>query len=335
MNRTRYTEMLARLVPEVEMEGKKILVTGASGLIGSCLVDVLMLAGRGNEVYALGRSRARLEARFAEYQTDARFHPLVQDVCQPLPEALAFDAIFHGASNADPLKYATQPVETITTNLTGAQRILEHAAAHPHCRALLMSTFEVYGRLDRTAYAEGDYGLLDFNALRACYPESKRLMEVLARSYREEYRADVVIARLGSIYGPTMAADDSKAQAQFLRNALQGQDIVMKSEGKQRRTYCHVADAVSGLLAVMQRGESGEAYNVAPPQGVATIAEVAETLAQLAGTRVVYALPSQLERKGYSAPQDSVLDGRKLAALGWKSHFSLREGLRNCLQILQ
>ena len=329
-----YQNSIRRVAAELSAEGGTVLVTGASGLIGSCLADVLLEANRSYgkrfTVYAMGRSAEKLAARFGETEN---LHCIAQNVTEPITVE-GIDYILHAASNADPRSYALYPAETILTNVMGARNVLEYCKAHK-TRALLTSTFEVYGRLDRDEYAENEYGIIDLNLIRSCYPESKRTAEMLFKSYFDEYGVDCVIARLASIYGPTMQKDDSKAHAQFLRNALEGRDIVLKSKGTPKRTYCYVMDAVSGLLTILFQGKAGEAYNVANEQSVATIAQVAGTIAELAGTKVVFDLPDEVESKGFSRPQNCVLNPEKLKALGWTGKYDLRSGMKETLDILR
>lgn len=330
----RYINAVNDLAAEITAPGGKVLVTGASGLIGSCIIDALTQAnalyGRDFTVYAMGRSREKLEARFG---SSAGVRIVPQDVTQPI-EIDGLDYIIHAASNADPRTYALYPAETIMTNVLGAKSVLEYCRNHS-TRALLTSTFEVYGKLGKDEYTEEDFGTVNQNIIRSCYPESKRTAELLFRAYYGEYGTDCVIARLASIYGPTMQADDSKAHAQFLRNALTGEDIVLKSEGTQKRTYCCVFDAVSGIFAVLFKGKSGEAYNVANGKSVATIAEVARAVADLAGTKVVFDISDEFKGKGFAPPQNCVLVTEKLESLGWEGRYSLTEGLSATLEILK
>ena len=295
-----YIQSIKSVASEIDVDGGRVLVTGATGLIGSCLVDVLLEAnhsfGKHFTVYAMGRSEEKLVRRFG----DTDVHCVAQNVTEPITiEGLNY--IIHAASNADPRSYAVYPVETILTNILGAKNVLDYGKVN-ECRVLLTSTFEVYGKLDQDEYAESDYGVVDLDLIRSCSPESKRTAESLFKSYHDEYGVDCVTARLSSIYGPTMQANDSKAHAQFLMNGLEGKDIVLKSKGTQKRTYCYVMDAVSGILAVLFCGKSGEAYNVANDKSIATIAEVALTIAEIAGTKVVFDLPDDIESKGFSKP---------------------------------
>lgn len=328
-----YKKSICRLASEITINGGRILITGSTGLIGSCIVDVLLAAnasfGKQFEVYALGRNEEKLKDRFG---TDEALHFVVQDVTEPLTVE-NLDYIVHAASNADPRSYALYPVETITTNILGAKSVLDYCKGK-NTRALLTSTFEVYGKLEQDEYDEDRYGAIDLNMIRSCYPESKRTAEMLFKSYADEYGVDCVIARLSSIYGPTMKADDSKAHAQFIRKALAGEDVVLKSKGSQIRTYCYVMDAVSGLLTVLFRGQAGEAYNVANEHSIASIAEVAHAIADYAGTKVVFDLPDDIENKGFSKPQNCILKTDKIKKLGWNGKYDLIAGIDETMTVL-
>ena len=333
-----YRAALEQVVDSVEVSGKIFLVTGASGLIGSCLIDLMMLAcekGKPNHIYALGRSLKKLEKRFSGYLNSEYFHIIEQDICSPINDDFRFDYIIHGASHADPISYAKYPVETMKTNLMGIIHVLEYARKHSACHVELLSTFEVYGQAGKDEYSESDVGMLDFNTLRACYPESKRAAETFVRCYHDEYNLKVKIGRLASIYGPTMAMDDSKAHAQFLRNAIEGKDIVLKSQGIQKRTYCYVIDAVTAILRILFRGEEGEAYNISNEESIVTIAQLAQVIADMSGSKVIFDLPSDLESKGFSKPQNCILNNRKLRDLGWSGRYDIRKGVEECLSILR
>ena len=328
---TIYKKTIQQLANQLPKKNATVLVTGACGLIGSCIVETLLNAGY--KVYALELKKEKLIARFGQENDQLKF--IEQNICEDLDNNLELDYIVHAASFADPRSYALYPAETILTNVVGARTVLNYCKNHLNCRALLTSTFEVYGKLDQDVYQEDQFGLIDYNQVRSCYPESKRTAEILFRSYHEEYGVDCVIIRFASIYGPTMLSNDSKAHAQFLFKAMQNEDIVLKSEGKQKRTYCYVMDAVSGLFKVLFEGKTGEAYNIANSKSIATISEVAHTIADLVGVKVVYDLPDEIERKGFSKPQNCVLDVSKLESLGWEGQYSLIEGMKETLAILK
>ena len=328
-----YLQSIRRVAEGISIEEGTFLITGASGLIGTCMTDALTEAcrslGKRFVIYAMGRSMEKLRARFG---ADPEVICVAQNAADPISVGKV-DYIIHAASNADPRKYALQPVETMLTNVLGAKSVLDYCRGK-QTRALLTSSFEVYGKKpDGGEYREEDCGIIDTGVLRNSYPESKRCAEMLFRASFDEYGVNGVIARLSSVYGPTMQPDDSKAHAQFLRNALAGEPIVLKSPGTQRRTYCYVMDAVSGLFRVLLAGKAGETYNIGNTS--ATIAEVAGEIAGISGTDVVFDLPDDTERKGFSIPQDCVLNTEKTRALGWNPEYDLRRGLEETLAVLR
>lgn len=302
------------------------------------MIDMLLLAnsvGRNYEVYALGRNRDKLVRRFKNYIDNSNLHFIEQNICSPLDDSIEYDYIIHGASNADPLKYALYPVETMRINLDGVINILDYCKIHRKARLLYLSTFEVYGNKGTDEYCEEQFGILDVNSIRSSYPESKRCAEILIRSYIEEYGINASIARLCSVYGPTMTTDDSKAHSQFIRKALNNEDIILKSSGEQRRTYCYVIDAVTALLCILEKGENGEVYNISYEKSIASIKEVAHVVAETVGVDVIYGKPNETEARGFSKPQNCILINKRLRSLGWCGHYSLKQGIEETINILK
>ena len=326
-----YKNSIKKLASQLKHDDATVLITGASGLIGSCLVDVLLEANY--NVLALDLREEKLIERFG-FETE-RLHFISQNVCDSLDIDYKIDYIIHAASFADPKSYAMYPVETILVNVIGAKNMLEYARIHPKIRVLVTSTFEVYGKLDKDIYQEDDYGLLDYNSLRSCYPESKRTTESLVRSYVDEYKVDGLIVRFSSIYGPTMLKNDSKAHAQFLFKGINHEDIILKSDGSQKRTYTYVMDAVSALLYILFNGKNGEAYNIANDSSIITIKELAYEIADICNTKVVFDMPDALEKKGFSKPQNCILFTKKLRDLGWKPYYDIRSGLIETIEIMK
>lgn len=319
-----------------------ILVTGASGLIGSQIIDALLYYNQNNrkqtfQIYAMARNKNRLLERFKGMNIYTELHLLVGDICEPLPDDLQFDAIIHAASNADPRTYSLYPVETIKTNVMGTIQVLEYAKKHLNTRVLFTSTMEVYGEIpDKDIFEEQDFGIINTNLIRSGYPESKRTSELLCRSYAYEYGVDTVITRLGYIYGPTMTKTDNKVIAQFIRNALKKEKIILKSKGEQKRSYCYSADAVGGIFCVLFSGQSNEVYNVANKHSVITIVGLAHTLANITNTEVVYSLPpDNTNNINQANPHDAVLATKKLEELGWKPIYNLSCGLKKTLDIIK
>lgn len=335
-----YLEDLAQVADAIPqgLDHKSFLITGASGLIGALLTSGLLYynhqSGKSLHVYAMGRNLKRLQACFDQDNNNSLLTLVPQDIQLPINDSLSFDYIVHLASNADPKAYAAHPAGTITTNVIGTYNVLEYARKHPECKVFIASTMEVYGRMFAgSRITEDEYGLIDFNKVRSGYPEGKRVSELMLRSYIEEYGINGVIGRLGYIYGPTMTESDSKVVAQFIRKALAHEDIILKSKGEQKRSYCYVSDAAAGILNILFNGEA-EAYNIANKESNITICDMAKTVADIAGKKVVFDLPDADEKKGFSASQDALLNEDKLRGLGWLPRYTLEDGIKRTLQIL-
>ena len=319
--------------------GAAWLITGATGLIGSVLTDALADLNErlelGMTVIALCRSAGRAAERFAA-------HPSVQvlsaDLTDPGAALPAADVVIHAASNAHPAAFQADPVGTLRANLFGTASLLERLRAAGGGRFLMLSSGEVYGSdpdAPAGGFVESDPGKVLPTDVRSCYPEGKRAAEALCAAYAAQYGIGAVIARCSYTYGPTVHPANTRADAQFLRRALTGEDIVLKSSGSQLRSWCYTAECAGALLALADRGVPGEAYNVADRGGTATVREYAETLAGLAGVGLTFETPSDAERLGYSKVARAVQDPSKLEALGWTCARPLREGLARTLAILR
>ena len=327
-----------------KLTGSKLLITGATGMIASVIIDILMYynntiidSSKGIPIIAISRNEAKARERFAAYWDSGFFTYLSRDISQPLPELGDVDYILHAASNTHPRAYATDPIGTITANVTGTYELLSYAAEH-HCRRFLcFSSVEIYGenRKDVDKFDESYLGYIDCNTVRAGYPESKRLSESLCNAFAAQKGQDFVIGRFSRVYGPTMGQEDSKAIAQFIRRAAAGEDIVLKSEGNQLYSYTYVVDAAVAALYLLLYGKSGEAYNVADEKSEITLKELAQILADAAGSKVIFELPDAVERAGYSTATKALLDTGKITALGWRASTPIKEGLEKTVRILR
>lgn len=319
----------------------RILLSGATGLIGQAIVDCLLWANRAGmtsfKVTALARNRERAEEQLGMYFGQKDFQFVSCDVNHPIPEIGDVDYVIHAASNTHPRQYSSDPIGTIWTNVVGTENLLKYASFHQCKRFVFLSSVEIYGekRGEIEKFREIDFGYLDCNQMRSGYPESKRLGESLCCAYAAKYGMDIVIPRLCRVYGPTMGQDDSKALAQFIRNAVKEEPIVLKSKGQQQYSYIHVMDAVKAIFYILDRGKEGEAYNVASELSDIRLRDLADKLAVLSGTKVVFELPEEEEQKGYSNTINAILDNTKLRKLGWKETFDINNGLQMTVSILK
>ena len=329
-------------LPWEKLNNKSIMLSGATGLIGSMLVDVIMKKngeGLNCTIYAIGRSESRMRRRF-EYCYASRLFKFVKyDVNTKLSlnNVNMVDYILHLASNTHPVQYSTDPIGTITTNIIGLQNLLNFAVEHNTARFVFASSNEIYGenRGDVEKFNENYCGYIDCNTMRAGYPESKRCGEALCQAYKMQKKLDVVIPRLTRSYGPTLLKTDTKALSQFLHKGIAGEDIVLKSEGTQYYSYLYVGDSVSGLLTVLLKGESGEAYNIADGSSDIMLKDLAAIIAGYVGRKVIFEIPDVVESAGYSKATKARLESAKLQKLGWRAKYDIKAGIERTISILK
>lgn len=330
---------VADVIPNLnQLKNKKLLITGATGMICSAVFEILIYLNRNYHfnisITLAGRSRERIKDRFKLLNENEDYRFTFYDATSySFDYSEEVDFIIHGASPADPKSYGLYPVETMKSNIIGLDTLLKVSKKNTNCRLLYLSSSEVYGRKeDNDPYKESDYGYVDILNPRACYPSSKRAAETLCASYAYEYGVDSVIARPGHIYGPSILSTDSRASAQFTRSAIADKDIVMKSLGNQLRSYCYTLDCASALICILLNGKNCEAYNISNPDSIVSIREFATTIAETAGCKVVFSAPDVQESKSYNLMDNSSLNSDKLFLLGWRPFFDLQEGVRKTLK---
>ena len=326
-----YHQDLAKVANLLPTLCGNILVTGSTGLIGGCLVDLLMHYSQCN-VYALGRNNQRASKRFNEYRENNRFHFLQHDICAPLDLDIDFDYIIHAASNASPNFFQLQPVEVMRSNMEGLCHLVEYGIHHNMRRMVYVSSGEVYGECSDSVFTETSSGYIDILSPRSCYPSSKRAAETLCTSYCQEYGCEIVIARPCHTYGPFFTESDNRVYAQFIRNVLRGENIVMKRLGQQYRSWIYVADCAAAILLLLDKGQSGEAYNVANDESNITIRQLAEKTAAIADRKVII---DACEGGNTTPISHAVFSTQKLESLGWHPLFTIEEGLRHTINAMR
>ena len=334
-------ETIAALTELETLSGAAVLITGCTGLIGSALTDLLI---RWNEthngkirLFAAGRDTRKITARFAPYAAAHWFRAVPYDA-SAANNVFDFpcDYIVHAASNAFPGIVVKEPVETMLSNFLGLKCLLDYARTCHAKRVLYVSSSEVYGQKDgNRPYRETDCGYVEALNPRSAYPVGKRAAETLCAAYAAEYGADCVIERPGHIYGPTASPQDNRVSSAWAYAAARGEDIVMKSDGAQIRSYCHCLDCASAMITVLLKGETVRAYNISNPDSIITIRQMAELLMKATGVALRMELPTEAERKSFNPMSNSSLDSESLLELGWKGLFDAERGFSHTVAILR
>lgn len=327
-------ESIARstLVDWSRFAGKTVLVTGACGMLASCMVRALLhlnsCKSYGINVLALVRSEEKARKVFGPECFGQGLQLLVQDVCEPVAIDGPVDYIIHAASPASPKYYSSIPVDVIDANVSGTTNILSLAAAKGSKAVLYFSSSEIYGSACLDKVKETEPGLVDPLSVRSCYSESKRMGEQLCAAWNLQYGIHARIVRPFHTYGPGMSLDDGRVFASFVKDAVYGRDIVLESDGSAIRSFCYVTDAVEAYFKVLLDGEDSQAYNVGNPYQTFSIRELADIILSLSGSGRKVVLPSSSDVPAISASAVSkaVPDISKIEGLGWKPRTGVREG---------
>jgi nucleoside-diphosphate-sugar epimerase len=285
------------------LAGKRLLITGGGGFLGYYLVQAALhwnrtRASRGIiDVTVYDNYLRGVPAWLEALRSDKNLHLVRFDMTKPLPRDMGhFDWIIHAAGIASPIYYRQKPLECIDANIIGLRNLLDYAVAERDAgRALegflFYSSSEIYGdpTPDAIPTPETYRGLVSCTGPRACYDESKRFGETICVTYARQFGIHVKQARPFNNYGPGLKITDGRVLPDFARNALNGQDLVMLSDGSPTRTFCYATDAITGYYKVLVRGQDGEGYNVGierPEISMAQLAQlVAETARELFGYR--------------------------------------------------
>lgn len=313
------------------LKNKTVLVTGATGLIGSQLVMSLLNANVEKnlnlKVLAVVRNKQKAEKIF-KYSDDKSLEFVVQDILKPFNIASTVDYIVHGASMTGSKEFVDYPVETIKTAIQGTENILELAKEKSIDGMVYLSSLEVYGVVDFSIdkVTEDMFGTIDPMSVRSSYSEGKRMVECLCSSYASEYKIPIKVARLCQTFGAGVNYSDNRVFAQFARSIIEGKDIVLKTDGSTERNYCYIRDAIAGILTLLLKGESGQAYNIANKNTLISIRGMAEMLIEKyseSGSKLVFDIAEDATKLGYNPKVKMNLDTQKIEKLGWKAEVGL------------
>ena len=309
------------------LKNKKILITGASGLVGSYFAQTLQHLIKINE----GPSKLFLSSKSGEFQfkIDPSAEVITGDITNPklLNNLPSLDIIIHAAGYGQPSKFLQDPLLTIALNTTSTLELVKKV--NPGGKFLFISSSEVYSGLKIPPFIEDQIGTTNTNHIRSAYIEGKRTGEAIVATAKRLNKIDSKSVRLSLAYGPGTKTGDSRAINTFIRQAITSSQIVLKDDGHAMRTYCYITDAIEMCFNVLDKG-ANDIYNVAGNSRV-SILDLARLIAEL--TNVKVNLPKNSNNSLKGAPEDVWLDLKSTLSLSNKSEFvSLRIGVQNTIK---
>lgn len=311
-----------------KLSGSNVLITGATGFIGSLLIRTLLLKNRLHKanikILACARNREKCKTLFNE-SDEIKY--VIGDITDPFLIEDRIDYVIHTASVTTSKVMVERPVETIETTVEGTKNLLEFAKEKDAKGVVYLSSMEVYGitATDQNPIFEDMLGYVDLTKVRSSYPEGKRICELMCNCYHAEYGLPVTIARLAQTFGIGIPKSDNRAPIQFAKSACYNRDIVLHTTGKSISNFCYSTDLIKAILILLTEGARGEAYNVSNEKETRSVAEIAELVSSINGNiRVVYEIPDS-NIFGYAPDVTMRLSSEKLQSLGWRPRVSMKE----------
>ena len=326
------------------LAGKTVFVTGGTGLIGGCCIRFLLEHNRLSEervkVVALVRDVGKFEKKLEGYGERDGLELIVGDLTTFDFSGLSCDFVVHAGCPTSSDFFMNHPAETALAIVDGTRNMLDFARAS-HCESFVyVSSMEVYGdgngeRGLARKLGEQDVGYVNPLNIRSCYPEGKRMAELLVCAYAREYGVPASIVRLAQTFGPGVSPDDRRVFMQFARAAMNGEDIVLKTTGESTRMYSYTTDAVTAIFAALLSGEAGRAYNAANEATYSSVREMAEMVIREHASGACEVRIEVDPDAPYPPEHHLPLDTAPLQGLGWKAQVDLPEMFRRLIAYLQ
>ncbi|OUP49751.1 NAD-dependent epimerase/dehydratase family protein [Lachnoclostridium sp. An181] len=325
-------------------ENSTIMVTGATGMIGSLLIKFLLyyneLTLSHIKIIGVARDSQKAQKIYGDCLNDSCFTLLYKDITEPIDIESNLDYIFHTASATNSKFFVTHPAETMDTMYIGTKNILELARKKSLKSMIYLSSMEMYGKPDAELeyVKEENLGYIDILNVRSSYSEGKRISECLCAAYCHQFQVPVKIARLAQTFGAGVLENDNRVYAQFARSVIEGKDIVLHTNGKSWGNYCYTSDLIKALILLNIKGNNGEAYNICNEENTRMIVEMAELVVRKFGNdqvKLVFDIPEDNLKYGYAPEVKMRLSSQKLRGIGWNPQVKLEEMYRRMIQYMK
>lgn len=329
-----YEEDLERLatddlIPWGDIDGRIVMVSGATGLVGGAVVDAILMrndiANARTRLICPVRSVERARERFGD-RPDVVIS--MWDACDATTVlSTACDIIVHCASITQSRLFVESPIEVIDTTVEGTRSMLKAAEASG-AAMVYVSSMEVYGDLSSDVPIREDVsGPLDAMNVRSCYPQAKQLAETLCAAYARESGVKVCVARLAQSFGAGTPPTDTRVFSQIAHACIDGRDIELATDGTKANMYTALPDTVTALLTLCVRSDSGTAYNVANADTFCTVRRMAELASKvLTGGKSKVRVGTDSSAAGkYPVSTQMPLDTTRIQLLGWRPTQGLSE----------
>ena len=323
-----------------ELYNKSIMVTGATGMIGSYFIYTLVKLNEDYDakikIIPLVRNLNKLNEEILNKEYVC---PIVQDVTEKIVCKDEIDYIIHAASPASPKIMKEKPVETNFANTLGTANTLILARDKNVEGYLFISSREIYGQpIENEEYfTEESFGFIDQLVPRNAYAEGKKAAENMCVGFKKEYGINTKIVRLAHTYGPGMSIYDGRVQADFLKNLVNDENIILNSDGSSIRTYTYVSDAVSAIFKVLLKSKD-IVYNISDERNEVSIRQLAETMAEISPEKLelVFNILDEDKDSGYAPFKFGILSSEKIRnELNWNAKYSVKEGFKRTYEFLK
>lgn len=340
-----FEEIYLKNIEWKQLNGKTVLITGATGMLASYLVYYLCFLRECKKIdvniVIQGRNERKAVERFYEYWEKDYFQFRDDNLANPLADFPKCDYLIHAASLASPQFYSTMPIEVAEPNAIGTYNLLKYAVEN-NCESFLyFSSGDIYGYVEGVVnITENDMGKVNPLDIHSCYSESKRMGETWCKIFAEEMGIHTVIARIGHTYGPTMnIEEDPRVFSSFMKALIHNKDIIMYSDGTSKRPFCYLSDAVVAFFILLFNGEKGEAYNVCNTKQFYSMNELAEVILSLKPEKKLGIIRKNRDEKDNYVDNKDNKDNKpvewKLEKLGWKPEITIKEGFGKILKYIE